>query len=80
MPRQLLLILVYAIPFLTVGFSVLMGGYLLLRALGDATGASVFHAIAIGCVVLLATDFILLLAALGFDSLTRSEDRDEDSQ
>jgi hypothetical protein len=74
-PRLPLKILVYTFPLLIVTFAVLMGAQALSAATGDAAGAGVLRGLAIGTMVLLLVDMLLLLGLLGFESLTRHEDR-----
>ena len=83
-PRQLLTTLVFALPILVVLFGVVMGGYGLSSATGDIGGAAVLWHIAMGVLLLLATDLVLLIGVLGIIALQRDEravrhsDLDED--
>ncbi len=77
-PRPVLTVLVYAFFLLTVAFGVLAGGYALASATQDTLGAAVIRYVAMGCLMLLAVDVVLLLGALGVDALLRSEDRHDD--
>ena len=76
-PRPLLTILVYALPVLIVAFGVLMGGYGLAKAVGDPVGGTVLWWIAMGCLVLIVIDVLLLVAALGVSALVASDRRDD---
>lgn len=69
-PRLAFQILVGALVLLIVAFAVLMGGYALAQATGDATAAAVLWWVAIGCLLLTAVDLILLVGALGVAMIT----------
>ena len=71
--RQTLLILLYALALLVVASTVVLGGSLLLGATSDAAAATVMRWIGATCLMLLAVDVILLVAALGINALGRQE-------
>ena len=73
LPRSLLQVLVFGWALLIVAFAVVMGAYALAQGMGDALGAAILRGVAIGLVLLLAIDGVLLTAALGLESLTRRE-------
>ncbi len=77
-PRSLLTILVYALPVLVVAFGVLMGGFGLAQGVGEPVGGAVLWWIAMGSVRLLGVDLILLVGALGVNSLDRSDGSSDD--
>jgi hypothetical protein len=72
-----LLLLVGGLPVLVVAFAVLMAGEALARATQDAAGARVLLWIAMGVLMLLATDVLLLVGALGINALARREPPEE---
>ena len=74
-PRQVLATLVYALPLLGVTLIVLTGGYALASGTGDKGAAGVMWWIAMSCLILLISDLVLLVAALGINALGR-EDRE----
>ncbi len=77
-PRRILVLLVYGLPILIVAFAVLMGGGMLAQALGDTVGARVLQWVAVACLMLIVTDLVLLVGALGINSLVKAEEpRDE---
>ena len=78
-PRPVLSILVYALPLLVVSFSVLMGGYSLASATQDATGATVLRWIAMGTLILLVSDMVLLMGVLGLKALGEQDSHQDDS-
>ena len=63
-PRFLLPTLLALLAVLIVTCAVLMGGYGIAAAVGDATGAQVLWWIAMSCIILLVIDCLLLVAAL----------------
>ena len=73
--RQFLAILVYSLPVLVVAFAVLMGAQALARATQDTTGATILWWIAMGCLITLVVDVLLLVGALGVDALSERNDR-----
>lgn len=80
-PRNLLLVLVVGLPILVTTFAVLMAGQLLAAGIGDATSQFALRGAAVGVLVLLAVDLLLLVGALGVNHLdSRSpNDRPPDS-
>ena len=76
-PRQILAFLVYALPLLVVAFAVLMGGFSLASATNDQPGANVLWWIAMSCLMLTAADVVLLVGALGVNSLSRPDNRSD---
>ena len=75
--RPFFALLVYSLPILVVAFAVLMGARTLADATGDSTGSGVLRWIAIGCLILLVTDIILLVGTLGVRELNKEQ---EDTQ
>ena len=76
-PRQILTVLVFALPVLVVAFGVLMGGFLLAQAVQDSPGAEVLRWIAIGVLLLMVTDIVLLVGVLGIHALGDQDDRSD---
>ena len=76
MLRRLLLILVFAQFVLLVAFVVLVGGYALANATSDAQGAVVLWWIALGCLILIAMDVLLLVGVLGISALVSTDRRE----
>jgi hypothetical protein len=76
MLRRALLILLCAQFVLLVAFAVLMGGYALAAAAGDTLGAVALWWIAMGCLMLIVTDALLLVMALGIAAFVPVESRD----
>ena len=73
MLRRLLLTLVFSLFVLLVAFAVLVGGYALTAATEDSPGAAVLWRIAMGCLMLIATDVLLLVGVLGVSALVGTE-------
>lgn len=78
-PRQILTVLVFALPVLVVAFGVLMGGFLLAQAMEDSPGAEVLRWIAIGVLLVMVTDIVLLVGVLGIKALGDRDDRSDSS-
>jgi hypothetical protein len=76
-PRPLLFGLVFALPILVVSFAVILGAASLAQALGDAAGGRALFWVAIGALILLVIDALLLLGALGLRALAVDETDDE---
>lgn len=76
MLRRLLLILVFSQFVLLVALAVLFGGYALAGATSDAPGATVLWWMAMGCLMLIVTDALLLVGVLGISALVAGEQRD----
>lgn len=72
-PRRFIAILVGALAFLLVTFAVLMAFHLLVQTLGDAQAARALLWTAVGCLVLLVIDLLLLVITLGVHAL-RNDD------
>jgi hypothetical protein len=68
-PRSFLKTLVFALPLLVVGFAVVMGGYALAHATDDSAGAAVLWWVAMGCLMLICIDLVLLVGALGANAM-----------
>jgi hypothetical protein len=64
---------------LVVAFGVLMGGFLLAQAMQDSPGAEVLRWIAIGVLLLMVTDIVLLVGVLGINALGDQDDRSDSS-
>jgi len=77
MLRRVLPVLVLALPVLVVTFAVLSGAALLVAGMGDAPGAAALRWIAIGTLIALAVDALLLLGALGTRAVQEDEEREE---
>ncbi len=76
MLRRLLLVLVFSQFVLLVAFAVLVGGYALAAATSDANGAAVLWWMAMGCLMLIAADVLLLVGVLGVSALVSTEGTD----
>ena len=74
-PRPLLFTIVFALPLTVVTFAVLMGGYALAHATGDAPAATVLWYMAMACMMLAGVDVILLIGVLGARALGTPEQR-----
>lgn len=75
-PRRLLAALVLALPVLVVTFAVLAGASMLAGGLGDAAGATALKWIAVGALIVLVIDAVLLLAVLGIRAAQEDERQD----
>jgi hypothetical protein len=75
--RRVFTVLVGGLAVLVVAFAVLMAFYLLISALGDAAASRAILWTAVGCLVFLVADLVLLVGALGLQSLV-GEDRGPD--
>jgi hypothetical protein len=73
MLRRILLTLVCAQFVLLVAFAVLVGGFALAAATSDSVGALVLWWTAMGCLMLIVTDALLLVSVLGIAALVNSE-------
>jgi heme/copper-type cytochrome/quinol oxidase subunit 2 len=73
MLRRLLLVLVFSQFILLVALAVLIGGYALTNATGDAAGATVLWWIAMACLMLIVVDVLLLVGVLGLYALIATE-------
>jgi hypothetical protein len=72
--------LVFALPLLVVAFAVVMGGYALAQATGDATAARALFWVAMACLMLTCVDLILLVGALGARALGPGADREDSDE
>ena len=75
--RKLLAGLVFTLPIMVVLFAVLMGAYALSVALRDHVGATVFLRLAMGAVVLLIADLLLLVTMLGLRAIEEDGGRNQ---
>ncbi len=73
MLRRGVLVLILAQFILLVVLAVLIGGYALTSAAHDAAGATALWWLAMGCLMLLVTNVVLLVGALGVAALVDSE-------
>ncbi len=73
MLRRVLLVLVFSQFVLLVAFAVLIAGYALASATNDAMGATVLWWIAMGCLIMVAVDVLLLVGVLGISALVQHE-------
>ena len=78
-PRRIVSFLVFVLPVLVVAFAILMAGFALTQATGDATAAAVFWWIAIATLMVLVGDVLLLVICLGVNYLAESDERHHDS-
>ena len=78
-PRRYLAALVLALPVLVVTFAVLAGASFLAAGLGDAPGAMALKWVALGFLIVLVIDAILLLGALGIRAV-QEEDENQESR
>ena len=76
MLRRLLLVLVFSLFVLLVAFAVLVGGFALANATSDSPGATVLWWLAMGCLMLVITDVLLLVGVLGVSALVATEPDD----
>jgi hypothetical protein len=80
MLRRSILVLVFAQFVLLVAFLVLIGGYTLANATDDATGATVLWWIAMGCLMAVVVDVLLLVGVLGISAVLHLEQREQQSE
>lgn len=78
-PRRLLATLVFGLPVLVVSFAVIACAALLAQGLGDAAGARGLYWVAVGALLALLIDIVLLVGVLGLLALAEPHDRDEGS-
>jgi len=76
MLRRVLLVLVFAQFVLLVAFAVLVGGYALAAAASDSVGATVLWWTAMGCLMAIVADVLLLVGVLGIAALVHSASPD----
>ncbi len=79
MLRRSILVLVFAQFVLLVAFLVLVGGYTLASATNDAIGATVLWWIAMGCLMAVVVDVLLLVGVLGISALLYLDQREQQS-
>jgi len=77
-PRRFLATLVFGLPVLTVAFSVLMAGVLLVEGLADPVAARALRWCAIAVLMILAMDGALLIGVLSFQAWADAETREGD--
>jgi hypothetical protein len=75
-PRAFLATFVFALPILIVTFGVVLAASALANALGDAAGARGLFWVAMGALMLLVVDALLLLVVLGIRALEERRDQD----
>lgn len=75
----MLAVFVVALPVLITTFAVLMAGQLLAEGMGDVGGQQALRGVAIGVLVVLGVDLVLLVGAVGVNSLERPGPRQEPS-
>ena len=75
-PRHYLAVLVLALPVVVVTFAVLAGASFLASGLGDVPGARGLRWVAIGSLIVLVIDALLLLAALGIRAVQEEDERE----
>jgi hypothetical protein len=82
-PRRLLATLVFGLPVLVVSFAVIASAALLAQGLGDVAGARGLFWAAMGALLAIVVDMLLLVGVLGLMALDhtpdQSHDRDEGS-
>ena len=66
-----------ALPVLVMTFAVLAGAAMLTAGMGDVAGARALQWIAVGALIVLAIDALLLLAALGIRAVEEEDNRRE---
>ena len=76
-PRPLLVALVFSLPILVVTFAVILGAARLAGALGDAPAAKALLWVAMGALIVLVIDVLLLVGALGIQALGPDSPDDE---
>jgi hypothetical protein len=80
MLRRSILVLVFTQFVLLVAFLVLVGGYTLASATDDAIGATVLWWLAMGCMMAVAVDVLLLVGVLGISAILHLEQREQQSE
>ncbi len=73
-PKKVLQALVFVLPLAVVGFTVLMGGAAMLRAMNDQLGGSVLAWIAVAFLVVAVGDGLMLLIVLGLRALDEHDE------
>lgn len=79
-PRSVLAFLLLALPALLVVFAVVMGGFGLAHAGGDALAAGVLWWIGMATLMILAVDLILLVGVVSIETLLRKPDDEEEDE
>ena len=79
-PRPLLVVLVFALPILCVTFAVVLGAGALAQGMGDAVGGRVLFWVAMGALMLLVIDALLLLGVLGIKAIGAEASDDEPNE
>jgi hypothetical protein len=74
--RQTLLGLVVGLPLVVVIYAVVMGGAALLDTLGDGGGSLALRWVGFGLASLFAAGAIILLLLLGWERISRDQDRE----
>ena len=77
-PRRLLATLVLGLPVLVVGFAVIACAALLAQGLGDVAGARGLFWAAMGTLIALVVDVLLLIGVLGLMALDEPHDQPHD--
>jgi hypothetical protein len=77
-PRLILAVLVCGLAIFIVAFAVLMAFYALVTALGDTYGAMIVLRTAVGTLVVLLVNLLLLVGALGLAALGKPQQDDHD--
>jgi len=75
-PRWFLTTVVFALPILAVAFGVVLGASALTSALGDAAGAYGLFWCAMGALISLVIDALLLLVTLGIRAVDERHNED----
>lgn len=78
-PRRLLFILVISLPVLVVSVAVVMAAHALLAATEDKPAVAAMRWVGTGLVLLTVVDLVLLVGALGIQSLGAREDQPDES-
>lgn len=73
-PRRVIVALLIPAPVLIATFAVLLGGSALAQATEDHIAANVLKWVAVGALILLTVDLLLLVLALGVNAVARGED------
>lgn len=79
-PRPLMACLVYALPILVVMFAVTSAGYLIVSGGNDRQAESALRYVGIALLMVLATDILLLVGALGLASIAEGDASSESNR
>ena len=71
--HRIIIVLVGGFALLLVAFAVIMAFYALIVSLGDAPAGKVLFWIAMGALILLITDVVLLVGALGLRAVQQQD-------